>query len=110
MVEESVIESISFLEKCLEDDGVKVEKIILFGSRAKGQSNDGSDIDLVIISSSFNEKGIYERAILTKNAEIKTIKKYLIPLDIVTLTPMEFENESSLAAAYAREGEVIYAM
>jgi hypothetical protein len=45
---------------------------------------------------------------LTKEAEITTIKKFMIPLDIITLTPGEFENEASLIAQYAENGEVIY--
>jgi len=41
-------------------------------------------------------------------AEIMTIKKFLIPLDIITLTPEEFESGISLIAEFAKEGEVIY--
>jgi hypothetical protein len=32
----------------------------------------------------------------------------MVPLDIITLTPEEYENRTSLAAAYAHEGEVVY--
>jgi hypothetical protein len=37
-------------------------------------------------------KDIFKRANMTKDAEIKTIKKFLIPLDIITLTSKEFKN------------------
>ena len=33
----------------------------------------------------------------------------MIPLDIITLTPEELEDENSLVAGYAKEGEVVYA-
>jgi len=33
----------------------------------------------------------------------------MIPLDIITLTPEEFESETSLISEYARKGEVVYA-
>jgi len=78
----------------------------LFGSQAKGKATRESDIDVVIISEDFRNKDIFERAAMTKDAEIRTLKKFMIPLDIVTLTPEE--NNASLIAAYAREAEVVY--
>jgi hypothetical protein len=33
----------------------------------------------------------------------------MVPLDIITLTPEEYENRTSLATEYAREGKVVYA-
>lgn len=50
-----------------------------------------SDIDIVILSDDFKGKNIFKRAQLTKEAEIKTIKKFLIPIDILTMTPDEWE-------------------
>jgi predicted nucleotidyltransferase len=40
-----------FVEKVKELYGSKIEKIILFGSYARGESREDSDIDLLIISS-----------------------------------------------------------
>jgi hypothetical protein len=37
-----------------------------------------------------------------------TIKKLMIPLDIITLTPEGFESETSLIAEYAKKGEVLF--
>ena len=37
-----------------------------------------------------------------------TIKKFMIPLDIITMTQEEFESETSLIAEYVKDGEVIY--
>jgi predicted nucleotidyltransferase len=107
MAKRKVIEAIEFFESSLIDSGLNISKIILFGSQAKGNQTKESDIDLVIISDDFKEKNIFERANITKDAEIKTIKKFLIPFDIVTLTPEEFE--SSLFFEYTKEGKVIYA-
>lgn len=89
-------------------DGLKISKIILFGSQASGEVTKESDIGVVIISNDFKDKDIYERAELTKEAEIQTIKRFMIPLDIITMTPEEFESETSLISNYARNGEVVY--
>lgn len=109
MVKSSVIEALSFMNNCLKESGLHITKIILFGSYAKGQDTLDSDIDIVIVSKDFKDKDIFERARLTKDAEIMAIKKYMIPLDIITLTPEELEDENSLIAGYAKEGEAVYA-
>lgn len=108
MAKGKVIKAIKFLERCLKEKGLNISKIILFGSHAKGKVTEESDIDIVIVSKDFEDKDIFERAILTKDAEIVTIKKFMIPLDIITLTPKEFENGTSLISDYAKSGEVVY--
>jgi hypothetical protein len=42
-------------------------------------------------------------------AEFRTIKKFMVPLDIITLTPEEYEYRTSFAAEYAHEDEIVYA-
>jgi len=101
MDKNTVITAINFFEKCLTDKGINISKIILFGSYANGTPDHESDIDLVIISNDFDGKNIFERASLTKEAEILTIKKFLVPLDILTLSNKEFETQSI-------NGEIIY--
>ena len=66
-----------------------------------------SDIDLVVVSDDFRGKNIFKRVALIKEPEIKTIRKFMIPLDIITLTPAEYESEKSLVAEYSQKGEVI---
>lgn len=108
MAEKTIVEAVKFLEKCLREKGLNISKMILFGSQAKGESTEESDIDVLIISNDFRGKDIFERATLTKYAEITTIKKFMIPLDIITMTPEELESETSLIADFVKEGEVIY--
>ncbi len=107
MAKRKVKAAVKFLERCLREGGVTPSKIILFGSQAKGTATKDSDIDVLIISEDFCNKNILERAAMTKDAEFRTLKKFMIPLDIVTLTPEE--NNTSLIAAYATEAEVVSA-
>jgi predicted nucleotidyltransferase len=102
MAKRKVRAAVKFLEQCLVEGGVTPSKIILFGSQAKGKATNESDIDVVIISKDFRNKDILERAAMTKDAEIRTLKKFMIPLDIVTLTP-----EENKTSAYAQDAEVI---
>jgi uncharacterized protein len=105
MVKRKIRAAVEFLDRCLRQAGVTPSKIILFGSQAKGKATKESDIDVVIISEDFRNKDILERAAMTKDAEIRTLKKFMIPLDILTLTPEE--NETSLIGAHTTGAEIV---
>ena len=107
MAKSAIIEATRFLGKCLRQSGLNVSRIILFGSQSTGAASEESDIDVLIVSKDFRGKDIFERVQLVKDAEVMTIKKFLVPLDTVTMTPEEFESDSSLTAEYAKSGEVI---
>jgi len=68
-------EVVHFLSDCLKEKGLKVSKIIVFGSQAKGTATEESDIDIVIVSEDFKRKNIFRRADLTKDAEIRNHQK-----------------------------------
>ena len=108
MVKKSTLKAVAFMKERLQETGVNVQKIIVFGSQANGKYKAGSDIDIIVISNDFKNKDIFKRARLTKEAEIMTIRKFMIPLDIVTMTPEELADDKSLLSDYARTGEVIY--
>lgn len=109
MVKKTVQRAIAFLGKNLEQKDLSIEKIILFGSFARGTATEESDIDIVVVSKDFKNKDIFERARLIMEAEVATIRKFMIPLDIITMTPEEFESETSLIADYAKKGKILYA-
>jgi len=108
MARRSVNNIIKFLEQSLKDEGLNISKIVLFGSQSKGKATDESDIDIAIISKDFDNKDIFERSNMTKKSEILTLKKFMIPIDIITLTPDEFDNGTSLISEYSRKGEKVY--
>ncbi len=61
-------------------------KIFLFGSRARGDFDSGSDYDLIIISEEFGETSIINRAgIVWRRTETG------IAADLLCYTPREFE-------------------
>ena len=108
MYKNNIEKAIKFLEQCLKENGLNISKIILFGSQAT-ETTDNSDVDILIISDDFKNKDIFERARLTKDAEIKTIRKFMVPLDIITLTSEEFENETTPVAEFAKSGKIMFA-
>jgi predicted nucleotidyltransferase len=53
-----------------------VEKVILFGSVAKGKIHQDSDIDLIILSSDFGKIDFLKRLILLSRIRRELKKKY----------------------------------
>jgi uncharacterized protein len=81
---------INFLKAELELKGIKLNGVALFGSQMNGTATIDSDIDLILISNSFKNKDLMERSDLTMDAEIKTIRRFKIPLDILKMTSAEY--------------------
>ena len=76
MAKSKTLAAFKFFEKQLKAKKVNVAKIILFGSQARGTASAESDVDIVLISKDFRNKGIFKRLALIKEAEIATIKKH----------------------------------
>jgi predicted nucleotidyltransferase len=109
MSQNEIKKIIRFYIACLKEDGVKVSKAILFGSQAKGTSKKESDIDVVIVSNAFEHKDIFQRAEMIVNAEEKTMKKFVVPMDVILMTMREYNRKDSLTAAAAKEeGRLLY--
>lgn len=82
------------------------EKIILFGSYAKGSPNQDSDVDLLVVMRVEGSK----RA---KAAEIDfELADRTMPLDVIVVTPDEIENFGNAIGGFLypalRDGKVLY--
>lgn len=99
MDNETIEEVIEFLKQSLVKYGIQVDSIALFGSGLTGKMDKDSDIDLIIISSDFKNLDLFERAKMTMKPETETIRKFKIPMDILNLSPDEY-NDSNLKMFY----------
>jgi len=91
MAEKTVTEVINYLKDCLLLYGIKYNHLALFGSQLKKTATGDSDIDLIIVSDEFENKDIFERSKITMKAEMDTLDKYMIPLDVLKLTTSEYQ-------------------
>jgi predicted nucleotidyltransferase len=64
---------------------IKIEKIILFGSRATENFGKDSDVDLIIVSSDFEGMNFFERG-----AKMYDFWELDLPVDFLCYTPKEF--------------------
>jgi len=80
------------------------ERIILFGSRARGEADEQSDYDLVVIK--HTDRPFLER--------LRDMVPYLVklarPVEILVYTPEEFErmSETGLGWIVTQEGVTLY--
>ena len=81
---------IAYMHQTLVRHGID-NRIALFGSFNNGNPHEDSDIDLIIISRAFEGKDIFERARMTVQPEKEVIHKYKVPMDILTMSPEEYE-------------------
>jgi len=68
-------------------NGIHIHDLILFGSSGLGTASPQRDIDIAIVSSVFVSKNIFERALMTKDAELLPVRKFRVALYVITLTP-----------------------
>ncbi|PIU55518.1 MAG: hypothetical protein COS89_07165 [Deltaproteobacteria bacterium CG07_land_8_20_14_0_80_38_7] len=82
-----------------------IEKIIIFGSRAKGTDDSYSDIDLIIILNT-------NKRFLDRLKELYQLWSVPIAIDILAYTPDEFNQmlseKNPLIEKAVEEGEVLY--
>lgn len=95
MDKKTLNELVNYLKQSLIQSGLSVDFIALFGSALTGKMHKDSDIDLIVVSSVFSDMDIFERANVTMKPEIETQRKYSIPLDILNLSPAEYEKTKS---------------
>lgn len=85
---------------------ISPRKIILFGSRARGDARPGSDLDLLVIADSTQPR--YRRAAPLYGV----LSDILVPMDILVYSPEEVKEWSGVRQAFVttaiREGEVLY--
>ncbi|MCH8011755.1 MAG: nucleotidyltransferase domain-containing protein [Candidatus Marinimicrobia bacterium] len=83
----------------------KPDLVILFGSRARGEFSEESDLDLLIVKNT-------KKSPLWRRVEVRKILSTEIPLDVIVYTPREFdhlkESESAFIKEILDEGRVIY--
>ncbi|MFA6331366.1 MAG: nucleotidyltransferase domain-containing protein [Methanoregula sp.] len=107
MVDAKVLEAVNFFGAVVRENGIHIHDLILFGSSGRGTASSGSDIDIAIVSGDFAGRDIFERALVTKEAEIQTVRKFRVALDVLTLTPEEYQDPGSLIAGTIRKGIIV---
>lgn len=93
--------------RLLADEGISVERVILYGSFARGTAHDGSDIDLVVISKDFEKFSPLDLLTFLSRVAWKCDD----PLEVLGYTPDDVkgrEGKSILWDEIRATGRVLY--
>jgi predicted nucleotidyltransferase len=104
---QAVDEVIDWFCRKLEESGIRVTMIVLFGSYAKNRISQHSDIDLAVITPDFENVHILDRIPMVSEAEWSTVRKFNVPLDLILLTQEEYEQENSIRMTFVKQGKCI---
>ncbi len=84
---------------------IHVERVILFGSRARGDAGESSDVDLLVVSSDFGDDILADFALL-----YRCLPSVDVDVDVIPYTPSKIasaEPDSFLATAL-EDGVTVY--
>ncbi|MEK6813707.1 MAG: nucleotidyltransferase domain-containing protein [Nitrospirota bacterium] len=88
-------------------DGFDPQRIVLFGSQARGTADERSDVDLLVVCPVRGKR----RALTV--AMDRSLRGLGFARDIIVLTPEEFERDRNIPGTVARpawrEGRILYA-
>jgi len=89
--------------------GFRPQRVILFGSQARGTADARSDVDLLVICP-FDSKWENRRTLMV--AMYRALRGLEMATEVVVLTPEEFERDRQIPGTVARpawrEGRVLY--
>lgn len=102
MVQQGQIETVA--ARLAEAAGA--ERVILFGSHARGEAHDASDVDLMIVAQSDLPRFKRSRVLY------RLLRPYPFSMDLVVYTPEEVERGKrsplSFVSSVLREGKTVY--
>lgn len=95
-----IVRKVERLRKTIEDDGVAVNSLYVFGSYAKGSAHSWSDIDVCVVSPSFGKKiKNPARYLWSKRLTLHDFK-----LEPIGFNPRDFAESSPLIAEIKKYG------
>lgn len=107
MAEARVREAAGLINGFLKNRNITVDRIIVFGSYAKGNYTKDSDLDIAIISRNFNGKDVFQKAEMLKGLKWALVEKFELAFDIVPVSLKQWEESSSLVVDFIKEGQAL---
>ena len=97
--EDEIIKTVKKFLNAVNEQGVRVDRAFLFGSRARGDEREESDIDLALVSDKFTGNRIDD-----SEGFGKYIWKIDTRIETVTFRPEDFNENDPLAYFIINEG------
>ncbi len=97
------------LLKLLNEKGIRVEQIVLFGSQAQTSPPAESDIDLIVVSDDFRNDDIFLRSRKTRGIHRQLVRHTGMPFDLLYCSSLEWRAARSPLLKEAKaHGHMLY--
>jgi len=107
MAEAKVREAAELIKNILRDRNITVDRIVIFGSYARGNYAGSSDIDIAIVSRDFDGKDVFQKAEMLKGLKWTLVEKFELAFDIVPVSLKQWQESSSLVVDFIKEGQTL---
>lgn len=108
MAKKKHIKALSILKNLIIQRGITIERIVIFGSYARGEEKKGSDIDIIVVSRDFEGKDIFEKVEIASGLHRELVERTMMPADIMYYSPTEWEEGNSIIIDMAKEEGIVY--
>jgi predicted nucleotidyltransferase len=95
MAKKEIIRIIKLFRRALEENGLRVEKIILYGSHAAGRANKDSDIDIAVVSPDFGKDRFDEGVLINRIAH-----KIDLRIEAIPFSSSSYQNDTWVPIIY----------
>jgi uncharacterized protein len=92
-MDKTILSPLRKFKKALEQKGITVEKMILYGSHANDKADEHSDIDIIVISEYFNGMNVLQRG--ETFGKVLADIKMVAPIEPLGFTENEFNKKGS---------------
>jgi uncharacterized protein len=103
LISNEIIESVKKFLSMVSNSGLSIERVIIFGSYAKGKAGKWSDIDVALVSKDFTGVRFYDR---------KRLNRYLVKTDSRIephpFTTEDFSRDNLFVDQILKDGIEIY--
>jgi len=103
--EEKIIE---LLSSTLEKKLPEAIRLLIFGSRARGLSNEDSDLDIAVVVKSSAEKNLWMRLWSIKWEILEKLNLEEFPLSLIFLSEEDFNSDSALIHEIKKDGVILW--
>ncbi|MDR1135445.1 MAG: nucleotidyltransferase domain-containing protein [Clostridiales Family XIII bacterium] len=104
LTQNAVIEIVRNYAREIEEQGVNLRTVILFGSFAKGRQHEWSDIDVALVADDFTGIGFVDR----ERFQYVGIKKPYIRIESKTYPTDYFRNSDPFIEEIKKDGIVVF--
>ncbi len=104
LTRDAVIAKVNLFSQEILANGILLDKVILFGSYAKGTPNEHSDIDVALVADCFSGFGFEDRKFFSKI----NIKKPYLEIETKTYPTQYFQSSDPFIEEIMKHGIVIY--